>query len=54
MPRNIRLAEAPSFGLPVVMYDPKCSGAEAYMDLAREFIQANSGEGCLLYTSRCV
>ncbi len=45
IPRNIRLAEAPSFGLPVVMYDPKCSGAEAYMDLAREFIQANSGEG---------
>ena len=31
--RNIRLAEAPSFGLPVVLYDEKCKGADAYKAL---------------------
>ncbi len=36
IPRNIRLAEAPSFGLPIIMYDKGSRGAEAYMDLARE------------------
>lgn len=38
IPRNIRLAEAPSFGLPIMHYDNKSKGSEAYMDLAREFI----------------
>ena len=36
IPRNIRLAEAPSFGMPINMYDPKSAGAEAYMQLADE------------------
>lgn len=36
--RNIRLAEAPSFGLPVMLYDEKCKGAEAYKILTREFL----------------
>ncbi|MCR5719195.1 MAG: AAA family ATPase [Lachnospiraceae bacterium] len=38
IPRNIRLAEAPSFGQPINVYDPKSSGAEAYMQLAEEVI----------------
>jgi chromosome partitioning protein len=38
IPRNVRLAEAPSHGLPVVAYDPKSKGAEAYATLAREFL----------------
>lgn len=36
--RNIRLAEAPSFGLPIMLYDDKCKGAECYEQLANEFI----------------
>ncbi|ORU92203.1 MAG: chromosome partitioning protein [Cycloclasticus sp. symbiont of Bathymodiolus heckerae] len=36
VPRNIRLAEAPSFGLPAILYDKNSRGAQAYMDLARE------------------
>lgn len=38
IPRNIRLAEAPSYGMPISMYDPKSAGAEAYMNLADEII----------------
>jgi len=38
IPRNIRLAEAPSYGKPINLYDPKSAGAEAYMDLAEEVI----------------
>ena len=38
IPRNIRLAEAPSFGLPVMLYDDKCKGAEAYELLTKEFL----------------
>ncbi|HEY5587768.1 MAG TPA: ParA family protein [Candidatus Paceibacterota bacterium] len=39
IPRNIRLAEAPSFGLPIMLYDDKCKGAEAYEELADEFLE---------------
>jgi len=38
IPRNVRLGEAPSHGLPVVLYDVKSRGAEAYVTLAREFL----------------
>ena len=41
IPRNIRLAEAPSHGLPAVIYDPKSRGAEAYMELADELLRRN-------------
>ncbi|MBL4930495.1 ParA family protein [Clostridium paridis] len=38
IPRNIRLAESPSFGLPIMLYDDKCKGAEAYLNLTKEFL----------------
>jgi chromosome partitioning protein len=38
IPRNVRLSEAPSHGLPALIYDHRCSGSEAYMALARELI----------------
>ena len=38
IPRNIRLAEAPSFGLPIALYEPKSSGSIAYYQLAKEVI----------------
>ncbi|NLY70588.1 MAG: ParA family protein [Clostridiales bacterium] len=39
IPRNVRLAEAPSFGLPITEYDPKSKGAMAYMEFAEEFLE---------------
>ncbi len=38
IPRNVRLAEAPSYGVPVLIHDPRSRGSEAYMNLAREMI----------------
>ncbi len=38
IPRNVRLAEAPSHGLSIMEYDPKSKGAEAYLELANEFL----------------
>ncbi|EYE88649.1 sporulation initiation inhibitor Soj [Fervidicella metallireducens AeB] len=38
IPRNIRLAESPSHGLPIMLYDKNCRGAECYKELAEEFI----------------
>jgi chromosome partitioning protein len=40
IPRNVRLAEAPSHGLPIIEYDAKSKGAEAYMEFAEEFLEA--------------
>ena len=41
IPRNIRLAEAPSHGVPIVIYEPTSKGAEAYLSLAEEFLDRN-------------
>ena len=44
IPRNVRLAEAPSYGKPVLLYDPKSRGAESYRDLAGELLSRNKIE----------
>ena len=41
IPRNIRLTESPSHGLPVILYDPSCRGAQSYVELAREVAKRN-------------
>ena len=43
IPRNVRLSEAPSYGVPIHLYDSRCSGTQAYRELARELIQRNEG-----------
>lgn len=45
IPRNIRLAEAPSHGMPVIHYDRKSKGSEAYIKLAKEFLKAEGKNG---------
>lgn len=44
IPRNVRLAEAPSHGLPINLYDPKSAGAESYRELAKEVIERGETE----------
>ncbi len=39
IPRNVRVSEAPSFGLPAIVYDMNCSGARAYIRLAAELLR---------------
>jgi chromosome partitioning protein len=41
IPRNVRLAEAPSYGKPVMLYDPRSKGAESYRELAEELLERN-------------
>ncbi len=43
IPRNVRLGEAPSFGLPIIRYDASCLGTQCYNDLASEVINYNGG-----------
>jgi chromosome partitioning protein len=46
IPRNVRLAEAPSYGKPVMLYDPHCRGAQCYVELAKEVLDhAQKGVG---------
>ena len=44
IPRNVRLSEAPSYGKSVFQYDTRCSGAQAYLNLGREFLKRNKKE----------
>ena len=44
IPRNVRLAEAPSHGLPINLYDSKSAGAEAYRELAQEVLHKGEEE----------
>ena len=44
IPRNVRLAEAPSYGMPITAYDPSSSGARAYRALAKEMIERNEAK----------
>lgn len=44
IPRNVRLSEAPSYGMPVLYYDPSCKGADAYLRLAKEIVKRNRGK----------
>jgi chromosome partitioning protein len=44
IPRNVRLAEAPSYGKPVLLYDPKSRGAESYGALTTEILERNGVE----------
>ena len=43
IPRSVRLGEAPSFGLPISIYDPKCGATRAYTSLAEELLEADGG-----------
>jgi chromosome partitioning protein len=45
VPRNVRLSEAPSHGIPVIAYDRSSRGAQTYIELAREFIKRNKASG---------
>ena len=42
VPRNVTLSEAPSHGLPAIIYDLKCSGSQAYIALAKEFLERSN------------
>jgi chromosome partitioning protein len=43
IPRNVRVGEAPSYGLPVTHHDPHCTGSDAYFELAKEVVRAGAG-----------
>ena len=45
VPRNVTLSEAPSHGLPAIIYDLKCAGSQAYIALAKEFIERSTIDG---------
>ena len=44
IPRNVRLSEAPSYGMPITVYDPRSKGAKSYEKFAKEFIKVNESK----------
>jgi chromosome partitioning protein len=44
IPRNVRISEAPSFGLPAIVYDMACTGSQAYIQLAKEMLKREKGD----------
>lgn len=44
IPRNVRVSEAPSFGLPAIIYDMKCAGSSAYLELAKEVLKREQNQ----------
>ena len=44
IPRNVRLSEAPSHGMPIILYDIACKGAQSYLSLAKELIARRNGD----------
>ena len=44
IPRNVRLSEAPSYGMPITVYDPRSKGAKSYIKFAKEFVKNNEEE----------
>lgn len=51
IPRNVRISEAPSYGLPAIIYDMRCSGSQAYIQLAKEIL---ARENALMTQERAV
>ena len=54
IPRNIRLAEAPSYGLPALYYDKQSKGAVAYLALAGEMLRRSDNEAVEMYSKACL
>lgn len=52
IPRNVRLAESPSYGMPVYLYDKSCSGAQAYLKLTEEILQKNNDKFKRIYIKK--
>ena len=44
IPRNVRLSEAPSYGMPITLFDPNSKGAKSYEKFAKEFVKNNDKE----------